>query len=204
MRTQSICITLAIALLCPFASAQWVHTTLPDSLAVSCFAVSGTDVFAGNGNAMSGSGGVFRSSNNGTSWAATSLTNGVSCFVVGGTNLFAGTDGHGIWRRPLSEMDPTSAGTTADNLPSTFILYQNFPNPFNPSTTIKFELPRASVVSLAVYDVLGREVSVLINDRRSAGVYEVKFDGSALASGVYFYRLQAGSYVNRKKLLLLR
>ena len=89
-------------------------------------------------------------------------------------------------------------------IPGAFLLAQNYPNPFNPSTTIKYELPKASHVSLTVYDVLGRQVSVLVNEKRDAGSYEVKFNGSNLASGVYFYRLQAGSYVDTKKLLLLR
>ena len=89
-------------------------------------------------------------------------------------------------------------------VPIEFNLAQNYPNPFNPSTTIKFELPRASRVALTVYDVLGRQVSVLVNERRNAGVYEVKFDGSELASGVYFYRIQAGDYVATKKLVLMK
>jgi Secretion system C-terminal sorting domain len=97
-------------------------------------------------------------------------------------------------------------------------LRQNYPNPFNPSTTIKYELPRASMVSLSVYDILGREVSVLVNESKNAGVYEVKFDASGLSSGVYFYRLQAstlsgqvpiesgqaGDFVQTKKLMVLR
>jgi len=77
-------------------------------------------------------------------------------------------------------------------LPVRYALEQNYPNPFNPSTTIRYELPKTSHVSLSVYDVLGREVSVLVNERRDAGVYEIKFDGSGLSSGVYFYRIQAG------------
>lgn len=81
---------------------------------------------------------------------------------------------------------------------------QNYPNPFNPSTTIKYELPRSSEVKLSVFDMLGREVSVLVNERRDAGVHEVKFDGSNLASGVYFYRLQAGDFVQSRKLVLLK
>jgi len=89
-------------------------------------------------------------------------------------------------------------------LPVQALLQQNYPNPFNPSTTIKYKLPKSSEVRLSVYDMLGREVSVLVNEKRNAGVHEVKFDGSNLASGVYFYRLQAGDFVQTRKLLLLR
>jgi dienelactone hydrolase len=85
-----------------------------------------------------------------------------------------------------------------------FTLAQNYPNPFNPSTCIEFELPRISQVSLSVYDILGREVSILVNERRNAGVHEVKFDGSNIASGVYFYRIQAGDFVQTKKLMILK
>ena len=90
------------------------------------------------------------------------------------------------------------------DLPATYSLWQNYPNPFNPSSTIKFELPRTSLVDLSVFDILGRRVSVLVNDRRDAGVYEVKFDGSNLASAVYFYRLQARDFTQTKRLLLLK
>ena len=85
-----------------------------------------------------------------------------------------------------------------------FVLSQNYPNPFNPGTTIRYELPKAAMVRLSVYDILGRQVSVLVNERKNAGSYEVKFDGSILASGVYFYRLQAGSIVQTRKLLLVK
>jgi hypothetical protein len=83
-------------------------------------------------------------------------------------------------------------------LPREFLLYQNYPNPFNPSTTVKFELPRASQVTLTACDILGRGVSVLVNEKKDAGVHEIRFDGSKLASGVYLYRIQAGSYVETK------
>ena len=73
-----------------------------------------------------------------------------------------------------------------------------------PSTTIKFELPKHSEVRLSVHDICGREVFVLVNERRDAGVHEVRFDGSNLASGVYVYRLQAGDFVQSKKLVLLK
>ncbi len=84
------------------------------------------------------------------------------------------------------------------------LLGQDYPNPFNPSTTIKYELPMSSEVKLSVFDVLGREVSVLVNERRDAGVHEVTFDASGGSSGVYFYRMIAGSFTETKKLLLVR
>jgi hypothetical protein len=91
-----------------------------------------------------------------------------------------------------------------ENAPVTLCLRQNYPNPFNPNTTIKYELPKSSKVRLSVYDLLGREVTVLLNERQDAGVHEVKFDGSNLASGVYLCKLQAGEFVQTRKLLLVR
>jgi hypothetical protein len=98
----------------------------------------------------------------------------------------------------------TSVTELSISIPSIYTLEQNYPNPFNPSTTVKFELPKTSMVRLNVYDMLGREVSVLVNERREAGVHEVKFDGSNLASGAYLYRLQAGDFLQTKRLLLLK
>jgi hypothetical protein len=83
-------------------------------------------------------------------------------------------------------------------------LSQNCPDPFNPSRTIKYELPRTSRVTLTVYDVLGQQVSALVDERREAGAHEVTFDGSDLASGVCFYRLRAGDFVAAKKLMVWR
>ena len=83
-------------------------------------------------------------------------------------------------------------------------LAQNYPNPFNPTTTIQYSMPRRAAVTLIVYNTLGQQVAVLVNGSEGAGYHEVKFDGSGLASGVYFYRLQAGNFVQTKELLLLR
>lgn len=88
--------------------------------------------------------------------------------------------------------------------PENFHLYQNYPNPFNPTTTIRYGLPRSSAVRLSVYDILGREVTVLVDERKGAGSYEVKFDASGLASGVYFYRIQAGDFAEAKSLVVLK
>ena len=88
--------------------------------------------------------------------------------------------------------------------PTDFRLEQNYPNPFNPSTTIGYTLPRASFVTLKVFDALGKEVTTLVNEQREAGSYRIAFDASSIASGTYFYRLQAGEYMSVKKLVLLK
>jgi len=83
-------------------------------------------------------------------------------------------------------------------------LYQNYPNPFNPVTTIRYSLPRAGEVKLTIFDALGREVQTLLNEKQQAGVYEAVFDASIYPSGVYFYRLNSGSFTDTKKLLLIK
>ncbi len=98
----------------------------------------------------------------------------------------------------------TAVPGASTDLPVTFSLSQNYPNPFNPTTGVRFQVPGASDVKLVVYDILGREVATLVNERKAAGRYEVKFDGSGLASGVYIYRLTAGSFVQTRKMILLR
>jgi hypothetical protein len=89
-------------------------------------------------------------------------------------------------------------------IPVIFDLHQNYPNPFNPSTVISWQLPVSSRVSLKVYDVLGKEVATLVNENKEAGYYETRFDGSALASGLYIYRLSAGNFVSTKKMLMIK
>jgi len=91
-----------------------------------------------------------------------------------------------------------------ENLVKEYKLYQNYPNPFNPSTQIKFAIPQAGVVRLKVYDIIGREVGTLVNDNMSAGIHEVNFNASHLASGVYFYQLTSNGFSQTKKLLLLK
>jgi len=85
-----------------------------------------------------------------------------------------------------------------------YSLYQNYPNPFNPRTTIRYELPEPSDVKLVVYGILGQAVSTLVNEKKPAGTYTVQFDGSGLTSGVYFYRLQAGNFIQTKKFTLIK
>ena len=92
----------------------------------------------------------------------------------------------------------------SNELPENYNLSQNYPNPFNPSTTIEFDLPKSSEVSLKIFNILGEEVATLVSDRLSTGSYSYEWDASNLASGVYLYRLQAGNYVETKKMVLMR
>jgi hypothetical protein len=99
---------------------------------------------------------------------------------------------------------PSASNIPASNMPSGDALYDNYPNPFNPSTTIAFDLPKTEFVSLKVFDLLGREVAVLSNGVAAAGHHSLSFDGSSLASGIYFYRIQAGEFSAINRMLLLK
>jgi Secretion system C-terminal sorting domain len=90
------------------------------------------------------------------------------------------------------------------SLPTEFSLFQNFPNPFNPNTTIKYSIPEMNKVSLAVFNLLGEEVATLVNEEKVAGYHEIEFNASVLSSGIYFYRLQAGDFISTKKMILLK
>jgi hypothetical protein len=89
-------------------------------------------------------------------------------------------------------------------IPENLILHQNYPNPANPSTTIEFDLPKTSEVSLKVFNILGEEVATLVSDRLSAGSYSFEWDASNLASGVYLYHLQAEGFVKTRKMILMK
>jgi hypothetical protein len=98
----------------------------------------------------------------------------------------------------------TGVPLEAGGIPKEYSLSQNYPNPFNPTTIIRFGLPHASRVSLKIYDVLGQEVATLVNEEKPAGVYDVRFNAAGLASGMYVYQLQAGDFVQTRRLLLLK
>jgi len=116
--------------------------------------------------------------------------------------IFAGTS-DGIWRRFLSEI---ITNVNHKQTPIDFSLSQNFPNPFNPETTISYSIPKSEHVTLRIYDVLGSEVATLVDEFKNAGNYNSQFStrNFQLSSGVYFYRLQAGSYSETKKLILMK
>jgi len=85
-----------------------------------------------------------------------------------------------------------------------FALHQNFPNPYNPTTTITYSLPIKSQVDLVIYNTLGESVTQLVNEEQEAGKYSVEFDATTLPSGIYFYRIQTGSFIQTKKMILLK
>jgi hypothetical protein len=153
-----------------------------------------------------GSGGmIFKSTNGGDTWTVTSVptTRNLRAiyfydekrgFAVGDSGLIFCTSNGGV----------TSAGDQEPHVPMKFALDQNYPNPFNGSTTIPFRVPLRTFVSLKVSDGLGREIATLVSEELPAGMHAVRWEAMATPSGVYFYRLYAGSFIETKKLVLLR
>jgi hypothetical protein len=111
--------------------------------------------------------------------------------------------GNGFRCAQSAAQQVTSANRGAGDLPRDFALNQNYPNPFNPSTTISYSLPKAAIVSLRIFNALGQEVATLVNEQKEAGYYQVQWNAN-VSSGIYFYRLQAGEYVETKKMILLK
>jgi photosystem II stability/assembly factor-like uncharacterized protein len=150
-----------------------------------------------------GSGGVFVYKDKSKIWMGRGLNNlgsGIMCFATVDQNLFVGTHLKGLWRRSLSEVLTVSRRN--NRLPNDFQLFQNYPNPFNPNTTISFIIPTASHVTLKIYDILGRELSTIVNEQLDAGEYSKVWDAKEYTSGIYVYTLQSGLLSATKKLLL--
>jgi len=99
---------------------------------------------------------------------------------------------------------PTGTGSIGNVVPNKFSLDQNYPNPFNPSTQINYAVAKTGLVKISVFDLLGREVKMLVNEVKNAGFYAVEFDGSGLSSGMYFYRMESGSFTDVKKMILVK
>jgi photosystem II stability/assembly factor-like uncharacterized protein len=178
---------------------NWTPTGNFANISVNALLVVDSTLYAGTSK------GVFYTGNKLINWIAandglmnTDVHALSSCYNL---ELIAGTDDW-IWRRPLSEM--TGIKQPSIEVPTRFSVSQNYPNPFNPTTVINYQLPVNSAVTLKIYDVLGRKVAALVNGRQNAGYYNTTFNGANLPSGVYFYRLEAGTYHDTKKLLLLK
>jgi hypothetical protein len=181
---------------------SWIIDTVGmGSQSVRAICGSSTNVFVGtNGN------GIFASNDNGDNWV--NISNGLtdmSVFSLGTLEdtLYAGTLSSGVWKMAIADL-VTSVETEMKQTPMQYFLSQNFPNPFNPTTSIEFNLPTKSFVSLKVFDILGREVATMVSGQLLAGNHVQQWNANGMPSGVYFYRLQAGSYTETKKLVLLK
>ncbi|KXK56793.1 MAG: peptidase S8/S53 subtilisin kexin sedolisin [Chlorobi bacterium OLB5] len=108
------------------------------------------------------------------------------------------------YKKIMDRLHKNKKNNANNTIPKVFKLSQNYPNPFNPITKINYSLPRAVKVNIQVYDILGRLVKTLVNENKDAGNYEVQFDGTGLASGVYFYRIEAGDFTDSKKMVLVK
>ena len=150
--------------------------------------------------------GVYRSTDNGDLWSILSndglvITDVKALSIDADGYILAGTVGGGVFRTTAPVTDVQQTGSV---VPLSFSLEQNYPNPFNPRTTIEFSVPQSGNVHLGVFNVLGQEVATLVSEYVQSGKHQASWDATGVASGVYFYRLQAGGFVQSRKLVLLK
>ncbi|MBI5404196.1 MAG: T9SS type A sorting domain-containing protein [Ignavibacteriae bacterium] len=149
--------------------------------------------------------GIYKSTNLGVNWIQRNegFPAGTALHVLYKTQYYVFAGGpSGLWRRNLQNV--LLVNTNTENIPEKFSLSQNYPNPFNPSTNIKFRIKNNKYTTLKIYDVLGKEVATLVNEKLKPGEYEVTFDGSELPSGVYFYKLTTDDFTETKKMLMIK
>jgi len=181
---------------------SWQKTNL-DSINASIYDLKANN----NGNifAAAWGGGVFITTDDGQNWHTinSGLTN-LTCKTLAINSsgfAFVGSFQSGVFR---SAQTTTSIAEGSNFLVNSYYLYQNYPNPFNPSTIISFYIPKSDQVKLIVYNVEGKEIETLINTELSSGFHEINFNGSKLASDVYFYRIITSEFINTKKFILIK
>jgi hypothetical protein len=130
------------------------------------------------------------------------ISNSIGEPIIGKSTTITNQSFAGFWY--VYNADLLTDVGKEEMIPTVFKLEQNFPNPFNPSTIIKFAVPERSIVLIRIYDILGSEIITLVNEEMEAGWYQKNFNAQSLASGVYLFRMEAGNYVNTKKMVLLR
>lgn len=175
----------------------WTQTPVNNEL-VQSLAVIGENVFAG-----SETNGVYFSGNNGLNWSQINDglgSIGIYSLYIFNNYIFAGASVNGVYRRPLSEL----TGISAVETPRGFSLSQNYPNPFNSSSKINFRIAKQGNIKIAVYDIAGKEIMIIVNQTFQPGLYETYFDGSQLTSGVYFYKLITEGFTETKKMLIVK
>jgi len=175
----------------------------------ACYGISVIDInnitAVGGGGTFGGNGKIVRTTNGGLNWILQPISTtkrlwGVS-FINSNTGWACGDTG--------TLLKTTTGGFTAiepisNEIPNEFKLYQNYPNPFNPISKIKYQITKLSFTKLVVYDILGSEVTALVNEQLKPGTYEIEFDGTNYPSGVYFYKLFAAGYTETKRMVLMK
>ncbi len=180
---------------------DWIRDTLNNTNRIAMHFVNTTTGWM----AGAGSSNISRTTNGGLNWTNQNTGGTQTLYSI----YFADTQtGYAVGYYGAI-IKTVSGGVTAirevsNEIPASYSLSQNYPNPFNPVTRIRYDLPRSGSVRLAVYDVTGREVEMLVNEKQSAGSYEAVWDGTRFASGVYFYRLTAEGYGETRKMILIR
>ncbi len=187
-------------------------------LDIDIFAGTDTDIFAqlidSTGSPLWYRNGIPISLANGsqlTPSVTTDLSGGAIITWKDSRNVPLNSGIHHIYAQNVTNQGILGGGVTTGvnesytgEVPTELSLQQNYPNPFNPSTTIRFGLTQQLLVTLKIFNILGQEVATLVNEEKPAGSYEVNWNASNLSSGVYFYRLQTGSFVEAKKMMLLK
>jgi type IX secretion system substrate protein len=181
---------------------SWTYTTL--MVGIRTVTSDKDFIFAGGFQT-----GVYVSSNSGVTWEQRNEggmgSRTVISLLIAHDYVFAGTEGDGAYRRPLDEL--LGFHNITNEIPETYSLSQNYPNPFNPETKIRFDIPNinnSSNVKLVIFDDMGKEVTTLTNEQLKPGKYEVNWNASGYASGVYFYKLISGSFIDTKKMILVK
>jgi hypothetical protein len=181
--------------------ASWTLTSF--SQPIVTLATSGNNIFAGSQLGI----GIYSSTNNGQNWMQRNegfnAIATIDALLVTDNYIFMGTNANSVWRRPLSELVGLEKITS--EVPKTYLLEQNYPNPFNSMTNVKWQMLNAGHAKITLYDLLGKEVSTLVNEKQAAGTYEVSFDASNLTSGIYFYSLFVdGMRIDTKRMVLIK
>lgn len=157
------------------------------------------------GYCVGSDGGIVKTTNGGVNWIIQNsgtkrklnevwFINEDTGFIAGDSGLLLVTYNGGV----------TSINQSYGIIPENFVLHQNYPNPFNPATKIKFDLPKAGLVSLKIFNLLGQQIAEIVNQNLNTDVYEYSFDGTGLPSGVYFYRLETGGVIETKSMVLIK
>lgn len=180
---------------------SWSQSTPTSAYTIYSFANNGSSLFAGTYND-----GVYLSLNGGSTWfnknQGMPVSSVFNALVIANGYVFGAVNANTIKRRLLSEA--ISVQNISSNVPADYYLGQNYPNPFNPGTVVRFQLADVNNVSLKVYDVQGREVQTIVNEKLQPGTYEARIDGSELPSGTYYYKMEAGNYSETKKMILIK